>query len=170
VALVTQLKANDVYLIARSVAVKDELSATGHPEWRVKHARGQPCRDQGQLAWLDPFCQGGWTCRIDLAEEAARGDAITGFLEAARKRLARHHVFLSADIFGDVAWSDYAFDKRGFGAAEIRAQIDAAESAGSDGWMLWNPRNTDTAEDLHPRSRHNLSLAYGTHQPADHHR
>ena len=31
---------------------------------------------------------------------------------------------------------DYAFDKRMFGAAQIRAQIDAAQSAGSDGWML----------------------------------
>jgi hypothetical protein len=34
------------------------------------------------------------------------------------------------------AFRDYAFDKRVFGAAQIRAQIDAAESAGSDGWML----------------------------------
>jgi hypothetical protein len=39
------------------------------------------------------------------------------------------------------AFRDYAFDQRPFGAAEIRAQIDAAEAFGSDGWMLWNPRN-----------------------------
>ncbi|MDN4574139.1 GTP-binding protein [Pandoraea cepalis] len=39
------------------------------------------------------------------------------------------------------AFRDYAFDRRNFGAAEIRAQIDAADAAGTDGWMLWNPRN-----------------------------
>lgn len=39
------------------------------------------------------------------------------------------------------AFRDYASDHREFGAEAIRAQIDATESAGSDGWMLWNPRN-----------------------------
>lgn len=36
---------------------------------------------------------------------------------------------------------DYAFGHKPFGSAEIRAQIDAAQKAGSDGWMLWNPNN-----------------------------
>jgi hypothetical protein len=39
------------------------------------------------------------------------------------------------------AFRDYAFDHREFGAEEIREQVDAADAAGSDGWMLWNPRN-----------------------------
>jgi hypothetical protein len=39
------------------------------------------------------------------------------------------------------AFKDYAFDRRVFGAAEVSAQVSAAEAAGSDGWMLWNPRN-----------------------------
>ena len=39
------------------------------------------------------------------------------------------------------AFRDYAFDRRLFGADMIRAQIEAAEAFGSDGWMLWNPRN-----------------------------
>lgn len=68
------------------------------------------------------------------------------------------------------AFRDYAFDKRVFGAAQIRAQIDAAESAGSDGWMLWNPRNTYTADGLHPRQQHDFPLEYGARQPADQHR
>ncbi|TCW64070.1 putative glycoside hydrolase, partial [Burkholderia sp. SRS-25] len=33
------------------------------------------------------------------------------------------------------------FDRRAFDAADIRAQVDAADAAGTDGWMLWNPRN-----------------------------
>lgn len=39
------------------------------------------------------------------------------------------------------AFRDYAFDRRVYGPEEIRAQIRAAEEFGSDGWMLWNPRN-----------------------------
>jgi hypothetical protein len=39
------------------------------------------------------------------------------------------------------AFRDYAFDHREFGAEAIREQVDAADAAGSDGWMLWNPRN-----------------------------
>ena len=46
------------------------------------------------------------------------------------------------------AFRDYAFDRRRFGAAEIGAQIKAAEDAGAVGWMLWNPRNTYSTEGL----------------------
>ncbi len=42
------------------------------------------------------------------------------------------------------AFRDYAFDRREFGARQIRAQIRGAEEFGSDGWMLWNPRNQYT--------------------------
>ncbi len=46
------------------------------------------------------------------------------------------------------AFKDYAFDRRPFGEREIRAQIRAAETFGTDGWMLWNPRNVYSAEGL----------------------
>ena len=39
------------------------------------------------------------------------------------------------------AFRDYAFDRRHFDTDEIRDQIRAADDAGTDGWMLWNPRN-----------------------------
>ncbi|MEW6215844.1 MAG: putative glycoside hydrolase, partial [Nitrospirota bacterium] len=39
------------------------------------------------------------------------------------------------------AFKDYAFDRRYFNGTEIRDQIKAAEEFGSNGWMLWNPRN-----------------------------
>lgn len=39
------------------------------------------------------------------------------------------------------AFRDYAFDHREFDAEAIREQVNAADAAGSDGWMLWNPRN-----------------------------
>ncbi|MGH9609509.1 MAG: putative glycoside hydrolase [Bryobacteraceae bacterium] len=43
------------------------------------------------------------------------------------------------------AFRDYAFDRREFGRAQIQAQIKAADSFGSDGWLLWNPRNVYSA-------------------------
>ncbi len=45
-------------------------------------------------------------------------------------------------------FADYAFDKRRFGETEIQAQIEAAQSFGSDGWLLWNPRNLYAADSL----------------------
>lgn len=49
------------------------------------------------------------------------------------------------------AFKDYAFDRRQFGAEAIRAQIKAAEDFGTDGWMLWNPRNVYSGEGLRNR-------------------
>lgn len=39
------------------------------------------------------------------------------------------------------AFRDYAFDRREFDAEMIRAQVEAADSEDTDGWMLWNARN-----------------------------
>lgn len=39
------------------------------------------------------------------------------------------------------AFDDYAFDRRRFGKQQLKAQIKAAQDAGSSGWMLWDPRN-----------------------------
>ena len=48
------------------------------------------------------------------------------------------------------AFRDYAFGGRPFARAEIQSQIRAADDAGSDGWMLWNPRNEYAASDIVP--------------------
>jgi hypothetical protein len=50
-------------------------------------------------------------------------------------------------------FADYAFDKRQFGSVQIQGQIRAAESFGSDGWLLWNPRNVYSAESLKPAAK-----------------
>jgi hypothetical protein len=39
------------------------------------------------------------------------------------------------------AFNDYAFDRRKFGKAQLKQQMKAAEDAGADGWLLWEPRN-----------------------------
>lgn len=250
-ALIAKLKGRGIYLIARIVVFKDDPLATAHPEWSVKTAQGALFRDRENLAWVDAGRPEVWAYNLDVAEEAAslgfdeiqfdylrfpdakglvfsvpntegqRVAAITGFLAAARKRLAPYNVFVAADIFGYVSWNsndtfigqkleslvgqvdylspmlypsgfhlgipgytnpvmhpyaivelslkravertgqtplrfrpwlqafrDYAFDRRAFAGPEIRQQIDAAEAVGSDGWMLWNPRNVYTGDGL----------------------
>lgn len=217
----------------------------------MRDARGGLWLDREGLAWINPRRPEGWAHSLALAEEAARlgfdevqfdylrfpdapglsfGEAdsqerrvaaIDGFLDAARARLAPLDVYVSADIFGYVAWNrddthigqqlealaqridylspmlypsgfsfgipghrdpvaapyaivdetlrrllqrtslpgvrvrpwlqafrDYAFDRRLFDADEIRAQIEAAERLGTDGWMLWNPQNRYGPEGL----------------------
>ena len=250
-AIVDDLHARHLYLIARIVVFKDDPLAQAHPEWAVHDADGRIWHDREGLRWVDPFSRAVWHHNLDVAEEAARAGfdeiqfdyvrfpdesglrfglpntrtnrtaAIVGFLEAARERLAPYNVFVAADIFGYVCWNlddtaigqqletlggpldyispmlypsgftwglpgctnpvadpgqivrrslaeakartglpgvrfrpwlqafrDYAFDKREFDADDIRAQTDAADAAGTDGWMLWNPRNRYDADQL----------------------
>jgi len=48
------------------------------------------------------------------------------------------------------AFRDYAFDRRVFDADEVALQIRAATEFGSDGWMLWDPRNIYSDTGLKP--------------------
>ena len=50
-------------------------------------------------------------------------------------------------------FNDYAFDRRVFGADEIAKQSKASRDAGTDGWMLWNPRNVYTTNEIKPEPR-----------------
>ncbi|MDR3410372.1 MAG: putative glycoside hydrolase [Formivibrio sp.] len=134
-ALVAALKKRGIYLIARIVVFKDDPLASAHPEWAVKTARGTMFRDLENLAWVDPARPEVWAYNLDIAAEAAelgfdeiqfdyvrfpdtpglvfsvpdteesRIATISGFLAAARKRLAPFNVFVAADIFGYVCWN-----------------------------------------------------------------
>jgi hypothetical protein len=134
-ALVRMLHERGLYLIARIVTFKDEPYATAHPSWAVHDAHGNVWKDREGLAWIDPFRRDAWERNLALAEEAAvlgfdeiqfdylrfpdatglvfsepdtedrRIAAIDEFLDAARRRLARHNVFIAADVFGYVAWN-----------------------------------------------------------------
>ena len=46
------------------------------------------------------------------------------------------------------AFTDYAFDHRAFGKPQLHEQIKAAEDAGSEGWLLWEPRNRYPTQSL----------------------
>ena len=65
-------------------------------------------------------------------------EIIRDTLENARKR-----VNISTKRFRPwlQGFRDYAFDGRAFGPVELAEQVRATNDFGSDGWMLWNPRN-----------------------------
>jgi hypothetical protein len=134
-ALVADLKAKGVYLIARIVVFKDDVLAKARPELAVRTSDGGTFKDREKLQWVDPTRRAVWDYNLAIAEEAARlgfdevqfdyvrfpdrrgvvfGQpnteanrvaAISGFLAAARERLVPYNVFLSADLFGYVAWN-----------------------------------------------------------------
>jgi len=146
-ALLKALRGRGVYLIARIVVFKDDPLASVHPAWAVHDARGGLWRDREGQAWIDPFCHEAWGHSLALAEEAAalgfdevqfdylrfpdarglafseanteehRVAAIDEFLASARRRLQRYNIFISADIFGYVAWNS--------GDTQIGQQLDA---------------------------------------------
>jgi hypothetical protein len=64
-----------------------------------------------------------------------------------RRRVAGHAVRVRPWLQD---FRDYAFDRRFFGPAEIRAEMRGADAAGGTGWMLWNPRNDYTVAALEP--------------------
>lgn len=61
---------------------------------------------------------------------------------------------------------DYAFDRRPFGAPEVRAQMRAALDAGGMGWMLWNPGNRYTTEALEPKTAAGISPPRASYTPS----
>ena len=133
--LIAKLHEQGIYTIGRIVTFKDTLLAQAHPELAIKTASGELFRDREGLAWVDANQTKVWDYNVALAEEAAqmgfdevqfdyvrfpdkrglvfskpnteenRVAAINGLLTAARKKLEPYNVFLSADIFGYVAWN-----------------------------------------------------------------
>lgn len=134
-AFMGRLRERRIYTIARIVVFKDTLLAVAKPGLAVQTRGGKIWHDREHLAWTDPFRKEVWDYNIDIAVEAARYGfdeiqfdyvrfpdasglaysqpstqasrigAISGFLAAARRRLAPWNVFLSADIFGYVCWN-----------------------------------------------------------------
>ena len=68
-----ELRAQNVYTIARIVTFKDNVLATSKPEWAIIDTRtGRPWIDNEKLAWVDPFREGVWDYNIAIAQEAVR--------------------------------------------------------------------------------------------------
>jgi hypothetical protein len=71
-ALVEELHAKHIYLIARIVTFKDDPLAESHPELGVHTGAGALYKDRERLAWTDPFQRQVRDYNISVAVEAAR--------------------------------------------------------------------------------------------------
>lgn len=76
-AVLKQLKAKDIYTIARVVTFKDNKAASKFPNLAVKTTSGTIWRDRNGQAWLNPYNKEAWNYILDIAEEAA----VKGFEE-----------------------------------------------------------------------------------------
>lgn len=69
--LIEELKARDIYLIARIVAFKDPLLAKKRPELCLTKEDGKVFRDKNGLQWVNPYKKEVWDYLIKVAKEAA---------------------------------------------------------------------------------------------------
>ena len=156
-SLMAELKARDIYTIARIVTFKDNILARHRPDLAVIDAQtGKPWIDRENLAWVDPFREEVWSYNIAIAREAiergfdevqfdyvrfptdgrlaharyakpvnkeTRLPTIAAFLERARKELGAHGGYVSADVFGYVAFNENDTDI-GQRVEELAANLD----------------------------------------------
>ena len=72
-AMLADLKARDVYTIARVVVFKDTILANHRLDLAIIDTRtGRPWVDNEKLAWVDPFRTEVWDYNIAIAREAVR--------------------------------------------------------------------------------------------------
>lgn len=135
-ALAEELHREGIYAIARIVVFKDRPFASTHPELSVRSGEALYRDREGmnwsdpfrRAAWeyniaiAEEAAAAGWDeIQFDYvrfpdapaplryaqpSNEVSRVTAISGFLEAARRRLIRFNVFLAADFFGYVCWNN----------------------------------------------------------------
>jgi hypothetical protein len=139
-SLMAELKARDIYTIARIVTFKDNILARHRPDWAVTDTQtGKPWIDRESLAWMDPFREEVWDYNIAIGHEAiergfdevqfdyvrfptdgrlsnaryskpvnkqSRLPAVAGFLERARRQLGNRGGYVSADVFGYIAFNE----------------------------------------------------------------
>jgi len=101
--LISDLKAKDIYLIARIVAFKDPILAENKPELSLKNADGTIFKDKDGLSWVNPYNKKVWDYLISVAEEAVK----LGFDE-----IQFDYIRFSTDsAMKDVDFGDIAKDK-----------------------------------------------------------
>lgn len=69
--LLIELKAKNIYTIARLVVFKDPLLAAKRTDLAMRTKQGKVWRDGRGVAWVDPYRQPVWDYNIAIAKEAA---------------------------------------------------------------------------------------------------
>ena len=81
---------------------------------------------------------------LDFPKPAEHPSEVVGYtLRQAQARLATRHARLRPWL------QDFTLQGIAYDATRVRAEIDAAESSGTLGWMLWNYDNNYTEGALH---------------------
>jgi len=70
-ALVSRLKENNIYLIARIVTFKDPILANARNDLSVLNNDGSVFHDKKGLAWVNPFKKKVWNYNLEIALRAA---------------------------------------------------------------------------------------------------
>ncbi len=70
-ALMTTLKAHNIYTIARIVTFRDPYLESVKPEWLNHNADGTVFHDNSGMAWVDPYNREAWEYKIQVAEQCA---------------------------------------------------------------------------------------------------
>lgn len=71
-ALMAKLYAHGIYPIARIVTFKDNVFASAHPEFAVRHTDGSVWRDRTGQAWLNPYKKETWDYALAIAKDAVK--------------------------------------------------------------------------------------------------
>ena len=133
---------NNIYVIGRVVCFRDNYLALKRADLAVKNSNGAMWKENGSIAWTNPYNKEVWQYNIEIAKEAVRkgfdeiqfdyvrfptarktdvyygdvppkADAISGFLKQAGNELNAMGVLVSADIFAIVCESPG--DREGIG-------------------------------------------------------
>ncbi|HIU88391.1 MAG TPA: putative glycoside hydrolase [Candidatus Avilachnospira avistercoris] len=68
--IIAELKAHDIYCIARVVALKDPFIAEAKPEWALYKGDGSIFRDNAGDAWVNPYKTEYWDYLLDVSRAA----------------------------------------------------------------------------------------------------
>ena len=67
-----QARQAGIYLIGRVVSFEDPITAVAHPQLAVHTSDGSLWRNNGGLAWLNPYSRAAWKYDVDVAVAAAK--------------------------------------------------------------------------------------------------
>lgn len=71
-ALITKLKAHNIYCIARIVCFRDNYTPVKSPDYAVHMKTGELLKDRDGFYWLNPFKEEVWEFLTEIGREAAR--------------------------------------------------------------------------------------------------
>jgi hypothetical protein len=133
--VIKTLHDNGIYVIGRIVCFRDDYLAVKRPDLAIKRPDGSLWKENGKIAWTNPYNEDVWNYNIEVAKEAVekgfdeiqfdyvrfpaassasvdygknvsdKKDAISGFLKVASKEIKEMNVPISADVFAIICES-----------------------------------------------------------------